>query len=243
MKLYECNIGDKVQIIGGLKHGCHGKKDEQGIVISKEDFYSKKKIKYWSGWIPENHPKDIAFVETKNEIYTVNNDCEVELLEKANTKRIRKTKETIKDMKDFNFKIVDYKVYNNKALNVTFEDNLGNKVEEKAVCNEADKFDLERGIEVCVLKYVLGDTYKQIIREAGRQVKAVDKAVEDKKAQEEMIARKKAKNARRKAARQEKARQERIAEMTEAYLTAMKEYDASHKPIKGFKLSKLVKKD
>lgn len=132
-------------------------------------------------------------------------------------------KEKIKDMK--NFKIVDYKVYNNKALNVTFEDNLGNKTEEKAVCNEADKFDLERGLEVCVLKYVLGeDTYKQIIREAGRQIKAIDKAAEDKKALDEMIARKKAKNARRKAARQEKARQDRIDEMKEAYLAALTEY-------------------
>jgi hypothetical protein len=225
MKLYECKLGDKVKIVGGLKHGCSGLKSEPGIVISKEDFYSKKEIKFWSGWIPEKHPKDIAFVEAEEEIYTVNNDCEVELLEKANTKRIRKTKEKVKDMKDF--KIVDYKVYNNKALNVTFEDNLGNKVEEKAVCNEADKFDLERGIEVCVLKYVLGDTYKQIIREAGRQIKALDKEAKDKKAQEEMIARKKAKNARRKAARQEKARKERIAEMTEAYLAAMIEYDAA----------------
>lgn len=166
------------------------------------------------------------------------------LVEETKKVQTKKKKDGV-DMKDF--RIVDYKVYNNKALNVTFRDGFNKEhkyEEEKAVCNEADKFDLERGLEVCVLKHILGeDTYKQIIKEIGRQIKALEKEAADKKAQEEMIARKKAKNARRKAARQEKARQERIAEMTEAYLTAMKEYDASHKPIKGFKLSKLVKKD
>lgn len=123
-------------------------------------------------------------------------------------------------MKKFN--IVDYKVYNNKAVAVTFEDGT----EEKAVCNEDDNFDLERGVEVCVLKHVLGvDKYKELVREANRQIKAVDKAIEDKKAEEEMIARKKAKAARHKAKRLERKRNARIAEMKEAYLGAMLAYD------------------
>lgn len=132
-----------------------------------------------------------------------------------------------KDMK--NFRIVDYKVYNNKAVNVTFKDAVGVKpTVEKAVCNDEDNFDLRRGLEICVLKHVLGeDTYKQIIKEIERQIKAIDKAAEDKKAQEEMIARKKAKNAKRKARRQEKARQERITEMKEAYLAALNEYNGN----------------
>lgn len=234
MKLYECNIGDKVKIIGGLKHGCQGKKDEPGIVISKEDFDLKKETINFLGWVPEYHQKDVAFVETKNVIYTVNNDCEVKLLEKVTTKKQKNNKEKVKDMKDF--KILEYKIYNNKALNVTFEGSFENKVETKAVCNEADKFDLERGLEVCVLKYILGeDTYKQIIKEIGRQIKALDKEAEDKKALEEMIARKKAKNARRKAARQEKARQERIDEMKEAFLTAMRENNSLNNKLKGIK--------
>ena len=226
MKLYECNIGDKVKIIGGLKHGCQGKKDKPGIVISKEDFYLKKETKIFIGWIPENHPKDIGFVETEDCVYSVNNNCEVELLERANIKETKNIKEKIKDMK--NFKIVDYKVYNNKAVNVTFKDAVGKpETEEKAVCNEEDKFDLSRALEICVLKHILGeDTYKQIIKEISRQVKAIDKAAKDKKELEEMIARKRAKNARRKARRQEKARQERIDEIKEAYLAAMIEYNS-----------------
>lgn len=149
-----------------------------------------------------------------------------ELVEETKKVQARK-KDSGVDMK--NFRIVDYKVYNNKALNVTFKDAVGvAHTEEKAVCNEADKFDLERGLEVCVLKHILGeDTYKQIIKEINRQIKAIDKAAEDKKALDEMIARKKAKNARRKAARQEKARQDRIDEMKEAYLAAMIEYGSA----------------
>ena len=54
------------------------------------------------------------------------------------------------------FKIVNYRVHENVALIVTFEDSKGNKTDIKSVCNEADFFDLERGIEVCVFKYLCG---------------------------------------------------------------------------------------
>ena len=59
-----------------------------------------------------------------------------------------------------------------------------------------------------------------------RQVKAVDKAKEDKKAREELIERKRIKAARKKARRKEKQRQERISEMQEAYFKAMVEHDS-----------------
>lgn len=131
-----------------------------------------------------------------------------------------------KDMRK-DFKIVDYRTYENRVVIVTFEDYLGNKTEIKSVCNKDDKFDLERGVEVCVFKYLHGeDTYKQIIKEANRQIKAVDKAKEDKKAQEELIARKKAKAARKKARRMAKQRQNRIDEMKEAYFEAMVKHDS-----------------
>ena len=129
-----------------------------------------------------------------------------------------KIKENI--MKDF--KIVNYKVYEEKAVIVEFED--GTK--EKAVCYEDDDFDLERGIEVCVLKHIFGsDKYKSILKTAMKQVNAVDKAKEDKKTSEEIAARQKAKEERRKARRKEKRRKERVSEMTEAYLAAIKECD------------------
>lgn len=120
-----------------------------------------------------------------------------------------------------NFKIKDYKVYEDRAVIVEFED--GTK--EKAVCNEDDKFDLERGITICVLKHIFGaDVYKSIVKTAMNQVKAVDKAKEDKKKEEELIIRKKAKAARKKTRRLERKRKERVAEMKEAYLSAMHEY-------------------
>lgn len=131
-----------------------------------------------------------------------------------------------KDMKK-DFKIVDYRTYENRVVIVTFEDYLGNKTEIKSVCNKDDKFDLERGVEVCVFKYLHGeDKYKQIVKEANRQIKAVDKSKEDKKAQEELIARKKAKAARKIARRRAKQRQNRIDEMKEAYFNAMVKHDS-----------------
>lgn len=136
--------------------------------------------------------------------------------------KTEKEKEMRKD-----FRIVDYRTYENRVVIVTFEDNLNNKTEIKSVCNKDDKFDLERGIEVCVFKYLHGeDTYKQIIKEANRQIKAVDKAKEDKKKEEELIARKKAKAARKKAKRLAKQRQNRINEMQEAFFGAMVKHDS-----------------
>ena len=123
-----------------------------------------------------------------------------------------------KNMKDF--KIKDYKVYENRAVIVEFED--GTK--EKAVCCELDTFDLERGIEICVLKHIFGaDGYKSVLKTSLNQIKAVDKAKEDKKKLEESIAKKKAKAARRKARRLENKRKERVTEMKEAFLSEMKD--------------------
>ena len=130
-----------------------------------------------------------------------------------------------KDMKNY-FKIVDYKTYDKVVVIVTFEDEKGNRTDVKSVCNEGDIFDLERGIEVCVFKYLYGDTYKNTIKEAMRQIKAVDKAKEDKKKEEELIARKKAKAARKKAKRLAQQRQRRINEMKEAFFGAMVEHDS-----------------
>ena len=121
-----------------------------------------------------------------------------------------------------NFIIKDYKVYEDTALIVEFED--GTK--EKAVANEDDFFDLSRGVEIAVLKHIFGSNeYKSMVKKAMNQIKAVDKAKEDKKKEEELIARKKAKAARKKARRLERKRNERIEEMKTAYLAAMKEHD------------------
>ena len=122
------------------------------------------------------------------------------------------------------FKIVDYKVYNEKVVIVWFDD--GTK--EKATCCEDDKFDLERAIEVACLKHLYGaENYKSMLKGFMKQIKAVDKAKEDKKKEEELVANKKAKAAKKKAKYKANRRANRVAEMKEAYLAAMKEYGAS----------------
>ena len=121
-----------------------------------------------------------------------------------------------------NFKIKDYKVYNEKIVVVTFEDNT----EERAVCCDTDNFDLERGIEVCVLKHVFGrDNYKAFLKNAMKQVKAVDIAKDEANKQKAMIKSKKATAARRKERYKANKRKKRIEEMKEAFVAAMKEYD------------------
>ena len=227
--LRDCNIGNKVKIVGGLVTGCQNCENVVGIVFSpKAATEVKKRGICWHGFDITLHPeKFIGYVFDKENkmLYVMNNDCLVEVLE--NNADVEEKEKAMKD-----FKIVDYKVYNNKAVHVTFKDAVGKAhEEEKAVCNEDDKFDLRRGLEICVLKHILGeDKYKQIIKEIDKQIKALDKEAEDKKALEELIARKRAKNAKRKAARQAKQRQERIDEMKEAYLAAMYEYSAASIP-------------
>lgn len=129
---------------------------------------------------------------------------------------------TEKNMKK-DFKIREYKICNNngvKTVVVYFED--GDR--QHAVCCPEDNFDLTTGIQVCINKHIFGaDEYKSMLKEAMRQIKAIDKAKEDEKKLKEEIANKKAKSAKRKAKRRAKQRQARIDEMKEAYLAAMKE--------------------
>ena len=126
---------------------------------------------------------------------------------------------------DHGVRIVDYKVYNNKTVVVWFSDGTY----EKATCNEDDNFDFSHGVEVCCLKHMYGaSNYKFMIKDFMRQIKGVDKEKENKKLQEELIARKRAKNARRKERSRAKRRAERVSEMKEAYLKAMNEYNKTH---------------
>ena len=241
LKLCECNIRDKVQIYSGLKNGCYACGEESGFVVplAKAIQLIDRGI-HWVGWNINLHKTDeIGCIvnQEKQVVYVVNNDCFVKVLEERNSEKY--VKEKVEDMKDFSFRIYDYKVYNNKALKVTFRDGFNKEhrlEEEKAVCNDEDTFDLMRGLEVCVLKHILGeDTYKQIIKEISKQIKAIEDEEKAKKEKEEMIAKKKAKNdvrmAKRRAKiqlledeRKAKERQERIEEMKEAYLAAMIEY-------------------
>ena len=143
---------------------------------------------------------------------------------KENKDKSCKDKNKEKQMKEFYIK--NYKVCDNngiKTLVVDFED--GTK--ERAVCCAEDEFELARGIEVCVMKHIFGrDNYKAMLKTAMRQVKAIDKAEEEAKKEKEMIKAKKASAARKKAHYKANKRKKRVAEMKEAYLTAMREYGA-----------------
>ena len=116
------------------------------------------------------------------------------------------------------FKIKNYNTYNDRVVVVTFEDGS----QEKAVCNEADNFDLENGVCVCVMKHIFGETvYKSMIKTAMKQIKELDKAEEKEKERKELIERKRAKAARKKARRKERERAERIEDMTAAFVKAI----------------------
>ena len=231
MLLKDCYIGDVVKIDGLLADGCNTefiRKNAHGIVITKDKY--NVTLKNTSGWDPSWHDdKDIGYIESYDRIFVVNNTCNVTLIKPVEKDKTIKGNEETK-MKDV--KIVDYKVCDNdgvKTVVVEFEDG----VKEHAVCCKEDVFELERGIEVCVLKYILGfDNYKYILRESMKQVRLIDKtrkeAAEKAEKEKELINRKKAKAARRKERSRAKRRAERVSEMKEAYLKAMNEYNKTH---------------
>lgn len=137
-------------------------------------------------------------------------------MEKTNSK-------TNKDKKFDPFEIVDYKVINDTVVIVTFADGTT----EKAVCNKNDIYNFERAIEICICKKKFGGTkaYNTAIKNALRQVKAVDDKKKKEAEEKELVERREAKIAKRKAKRKAQRRQQRIDDMSVAFLNAMLEYD------------------
>lgn len=193
-------VGDKVEIKQNLVHGMRYNSVVFLDHMRKDPVLTIRDITHMDGVI---HYK----VYENNYIYTD------DMLERI-LPRMPKTDKT------YNFKIVDYRVYNDKVVVVKFNDGT----EERAVCCELDKFDLETGVGVCVLKHIFGeDKYKEIIRTSMKQIKAVNKEKERKIEAEKAAAAKKEKAEKHKARRRENKRNRRIAEMKEAYVKALKE--------------------
>mgnify|MGYP002592460417 CR=1 FL=1 len=117
--------------------------------------------------------------------------------------------------------VKDVSVYNNKVVEVTFTNNT----KEKSICDDMDKFDIDRGIEVCILKYLLGGSngYNNLIKSIRK--KYDDKLDNQKKEAErhEQMKRKRAKRQAAKKRRAERKREEQIEMQKEAYVRAMKE--------------------
>ena len=138
-------------------------------------------------------------------------------------KNMENTNKVDKEKKYDPYEIVDYKVINDTVVIVTFAD----ETTEKAVCNKNDTYDFERAIEICICKKKFGGTkeYNTAIKNALRQVKAVDEKKKKEAEEKELAERREAKIAKRKAKRKAQRRQQRIDDMSEAFLNAMLEYD------------------
>ena len=132
-----------------------------------------------------------------------------------------KKEDNVKEL--HSYEIVDYKIFNNKAVVFTFADGT----EERAVCDPKDQFDLERAVEVGIVKKKLGgsNAYNTLVKKAMNQIKAVDKRKAAEKAEEELKAHRRQKDIERKIKRKEKKRLEQIEIQKEAFLKAMMEYD------------------
>lgn len=127
------------------------------------------------------------------------------------------------DISSIKVRIKDYKVINDKVVIVTFADGTT----EKAICSPEDTFDLDRAIEICVCKKIFGGTkvYNNTIKDALKQVAAIDKKKKTDAEEAERIAKKKEKDIQRKISRIEKIRQEQIQIQAEAFVKAMFMYD------------------
>ena len=148
------------------------------------------------------------------------------------------TKETKLESKEM-FKIKSHKVIGNKVVIVEFED--GDI--QKSVCMDGDVFDAERGLEVCIMKHLLGKSkYHKVLKEANKQIVALDEKAKADKAEADKEANKKAKAAKNKAERKAKRRAENIADMTEAFTAALKAngIDASVKDVSESTLDKIL---
>lgn len=120
--------------------------------------------------------------------------------------------------------ITDIKTPNpEKVVIVEFSD--GTK--EKAICDDEDKFSLETGIEVCVLKKMLGGkkNYNKYISAAVDLYNNKEKKAQLEKEEKERIARKREKEIARKKRRIERKIAEDIQLKKEAFLLAIKEFN------------------
>lgn len=120
--------------------------------------------------------------------------------------------------------ITDIKTPNpEKVVIVEFSD--GTK--EKAICDDEDKFSLETGIEVCVLKKMLGGkkNYNKYISAAVDLYNNKEKKAQLEKEEKERIARKREKEIARKKRRRERKIAEDIQLKKEAFLLAIKEFN------------------
>lgn len=113
----------------------------------------------------------------------------------------------------------------NKVVEVKFLD--GDK--QKVVCQEPDTFSLEQAISICITKHLLGGTsaYNKAIKNGIKVYEDKQKMKCDAKAEEDRVAKRRAKRAAYMKRRTEKRRESQIEIQKEAYVRAMKAVNAA----------------
>ena len=178
----------------------------------------------WDNFITLTNDKIDSFSTTN-----VNTKVTEENNMNLNKLNITSIEETTKEAKIPQRKTAPKKV-TRKVVKVTFAS--GNVQE--AVCLEEDinKYNLRDAIQVCIMKEIFGSTkaYNDFLRKAIKDYKKHLADEKQKQENEEIIARRKAKNEKRKAKSEAKKkaaeRQEKIDIQAEAILKALKMYDA-----------------
>lgn len=125
---------------------------------------------------------------------------------------------------DLNNEIIDVNVIvSNKVVEVTFID--GDK--QKAVCQEPDVFSLEQAISICLTKHMLGGTgaYNKVVKNGVKVYKENQKEMCRIKAEEELLAKRRAKRAEYMKRRANRRREEQIEIQKEAYIRALREVE------------------
>lgn len=121
--------------------------------------------------------------------------------------------------------IADVKVYNDRAVVVTFADGTSTK----AVCDKDDTFCLETGITVCLMKKMLGGQeegtrlYSKIIRGALRVYRESEKREAEEQAEKEAEKQRKRKAELKRAAKRLRRKEEAIDIQKQGFLRAMQE--------------------
>lgn len=170
------------------------------------------------------------------------------------TTKSESKKSTNQEDINMKFKIKSSKIVNNKGTQVMFVEFADGDIQ-KAVCMPGDTFDEERGFEICIMKHVLGgsNNYHKVLKDAKKQVADILEKEKKEKEEAENIAKKKEKLEAYKAKRAEKQaekdreakeaqRAERVADMTEAFLAALKAngIDANVKDVSESTLNKIL---
>lgn len=172
--------------------------------------------------------KIVTIVNVFRDYYQIEEDKGYWVWDEEMFEGLAETKKESKEIKlegNMRFEIKDYKVDETKQTVVVF---FADGDTQKAKCCEGDKFDFKTGLEICIMKHICGgaDKYYKVLKVADEQVEAVDKRKKEAEEKAARIARKREKRAEKKAARAERRRAERIAEMKEAYVSAIKELDS-----------------